>query len=1223
MMAAQLLAAAKNADVQQVQNLVSRGANVNYIDATGVSIVCTALMNNDVRAAQILQMYGADASRCDTQIKQYNVRNRSQNVSGGGFFGGLSSVQSLSLAAVGAGAVVGGLFLLTDVFDPGNDNDSSSSSGGTRPGGGGDSGGGSGQPTSEFIVAYGPAYLLPDGKVDPNPATYDENLLGWNPTAGGVRQWDFDYFRPAEQSDNNYQKDGIDVPLQNYLLMMHGYSAFANGYNGKTVFRSTLASESYKPVPNGNSAGGGKPVLVALVTENGLNPAGSADRADGIDYTLTAGASADPKTVDKYLNYNSPVAGALGGEISGFDFSGSGTAMNPFASNYDSALGKIVGGWEAGGRSYGDLYGLVPNAQLAIYRTGGGTAFVNVANPMQGDAVGNVTDGADGRSGVIDAGDVLTLNINGANLEFDISDALTDDTEINRPTITVNDTTYYLASDSKMLKGECTGNNCAGIDNIAIYKGTDGYYYVNVNGGNTVDNVYVLDNSNDLYVQKTLNTDSVYRNFEALDYARTSGASVLANADVIDASRSIDYLTIGDMPAFFALNPGTEIEDFQSQINEMYNDESVGGKTQGAYFTDLLTNKMIGSGVPVLIMPAGEFEYGQGNGKSLSVLDATFENYAPLLDDVSLNQKFMTVVAVMHATGTSGADSIAEYGNGTSSTFGPLTLSMWQQGVGDDAVLYSSRKCGVAGSGQGDIDPWCFASAGATAEMATASAAGAVASLQAAFDYMSNAQIYQLLALTADGYLLGTDAEGNSFTTDGLVNYLKGMYSLPPEYYQNSLSGEEYLKAFADVFGYGLINLERAMKPGKSIYFFDGTRIVSANGNAYWRMASNTAFKPSAVLNLGGQTISAPFYDVIESVDGTSALPRVWENDFSFGANDRRGLYMGDVLGELKTTKNAIQKTNIGNIELAMSVSERLYNDNMNGLDNLGLSYSDNNWKFGVSYQHYLTDGASRFNGMANPVMGLVSNALVSDIEYDLGNLKFATRMFSGAITDEGLLENDPTIAAQYMPAKLGAMYGAQSDIKWENEKFDFGASVGLAHETDTLLGAYTDGLLNLGAGDTIYVDVYSEYRFAKDISFNARATFAQTKSDVNGNFILGMSDIQSNAFALGANIGNFEFSVAQPLAITNGDLQYAYAKYDIVNTDNGKSEINVVDTHIADLDLQPDNRELRLMGTYRHNFGEFTDAAFGFIYRVNPNHTDEFGNESVFMMKITHKLGI
>ena len=50
---------------------------------------------------------------------------------------------------------------------------------------------------------------------------------------------------------------------------------------------------------------------------------------------------------------------------------------------------------------------------------------------------------------------------------------------------------------------------------------------------------------------------------------------------------------------------------------------------------------------------------------------------------------------------------------------------MWRDANGtlDDAsddVDYMSRKCGVAGTGGNGIDPWCFAAAGPTAEMATA-----------------------------------------------------------------------------------------------------------------------------------------------------------------------------------------------------------------------------------------------------------------------------------------------------------------------------------------------------------------------------------------------------------------------------------------------------------------------------------------------------------------------
>ena len=104
---------------------------------------------------------------------------------------------------------------------------------------------------------------------------------------------------------------------------------------------------------------------------------------------------------------------------------------------------------------------------------------------------------------------------------------------------------------------------------------------------------------------------------------------------------------------------------------------------------------------------------------------------------------------------------------------------------------------------------------------------------------------------------------------------------------------------------------------------------------------------------------------------------------------------------------------------------------------------------------------------------------------------------------------------------------------------------------------------------------------------------------------------------------GNFSFSVSQPLTVANGAVMYPYAEYEIVDIGNGKYDLNISNTHIENMSLRPDVREVRFTGAYRHNFGEFTDGAIGFIYRVHPNNTDEFGNESIFMMKMTHRLGI
>ena len=1188
MVAAQLLAAAKAADIQQVQALVNNGANVNFVDSTGLSIVCTALMNNDVRAAQILQMYGADASQCDRQIRRYNNRNKPKDT--GGLFSGLSSAQTISLAAAGAAVVVGGLLLLTDVFDPGNDNESVSG-GGTRPGGGGSDNNATAE--AYLTVPYSPAYLGTDGKVTTSNEIYLENLAGWNPDAGGLKEADFNFFN--------------DVNVQNYLLMMHGYSAFANEYMGKEIFRD---EKNRNPVLVGNKAGGGRPVVVGLVTRNGLNPTGSAERGEGIEYASSASVSSETFLVDKYLNYEKPVNGVLGQDVisavSAFDLSGAGTAMNPFATSYDSALGKIVAGWYGDGRAYGDFFGFVPYGRLGIFRTGGGKEWVNIEKSTDGAVLGTVAGGGDV---AIAVGDKITWN----GVTYDILSALTD-TGVVRPQITVKDTTYDVANPTNMMIGKCSGDGCTGESDIAIYVGADGYYYVNTMGGDSVDAVWTVKDGN-LYAQKEL-VDADYKNFQALFNARS--VDVLANVSVIEPSRNVNYLTVAGVPAALKLvkEDGTNYT-FIDLIDAVYDRNGTDTTTQGEYAHRLFNG--YGTGNPILVMSAGEFALGVGDGLSSSVLDATFENYAPLLYDNNLQHMFMTVVAVGHTGGTKDADSINDYGNGTATEFGPLYLSAWRD---KDDTLYMSRKCGIAGLGVNGIDPWCFAAAGATGEMATAAAAGAVASLKAAFSYMTNPQIFTLMALTADGYLLGTDASGKAFDNETLAAYLQNMYALPPEYYPTELSADEYLKAFAEVYGYGLINLERAMTPNKKIYFFDGTNIVSANGNAYWRAATNTTFKPSSTFNLRGATIRAPFYDMVTSVDGNMSLPRVWENEFALGMDGRRSLYMGDVLGELNTRVEDIPKTQIGNLGFSMSWSERAYEDNLGGLDSLVLDYVSGNWEFGASYQRYLTDGMARFTQTHNSILGLMSNALVTDARYQIGNWSFGASAFSGAVTDEGLLEYDPAISNVYMPAKLGLMQGASADVAWGNNRFDFVATIGAAHETGTILGAQTDGLLDMGNGDTAYIDVMARFDLSENVRLTGRTTWAQTRSKPNGMFVLGMSDIYSNSMSLAANVGSFEFSVAQPLAIYDGSLKYAYAEYDVVNMGGGKYELNVLDTHVEDLDLSAGRRELRFAGTYRRSFGEFTDGAFGFIYRVNPNNTDEFGNESVFMLKLTHRLG-
>ncbi|MBN1324616.1 MAG: ankyrin repeat domain-containing protein [Alphaproteobacteria bacterium] len=1191
--AAQLLSAAKNADIQQVQALVNNGANINYIDNTGLSVVCTALMNNDVRAAQILQMYGADASKCDMQIKRYNQKLPKEQ--SGGLFSGLSSAQSIALAAAGAAVVVGGLFFLTDMLDAGNTNTTSTTDG-TRPGGD------TTDPTTAtaaFVLPYGPA--MPNATSE--TANYITNLNYYSPSADGILKDNFALMT------NTY--------AQNYLLMMHGYSPLARGYMGMRTLRDTTTRAPISLA--GNNLGsepvlGARPTNVALITTNGINatskPAGEISETGSslddklllwtttnVNGTAASGASNDMIS-SKYYN-NKIVRGADNNSLiddsteedsvslSLYDLSGYGTVINnTFSTELDDLLAKVVGGKDTG-YTTADYVGFMPNGQMTIFRTGGGVGM----KTGSGAVSGTYTDEGDGVWGTGD-----TLDLFGHTL-----------------IVTVDSTGLgFTATD--------------GTNTYNGYRGTDGLVYFDSDDDAAADQAYTIETGGDLILSKELGAMD-YLNYKALYTAGllwatgdlSNGRSkpdIVANASVIDPLHERDAATILDI---LSVSSTVRQTAFINLINQYYDVDTTDGVagadalpgTDAASFFGGLGSSFS----PITIFSTGAAE--TDSSYSGATLSATFENSAPLIFS-NLEHLFMSVVAVgLTGTGTNGTTSVSSY-----SPSGKIALTQWHDTDADK--YYKSRVCGIGGSGANGIDPWCFSAAGVTDELAVASMAGAVGVIKSAFDYLNNKQLFALLALTSDGPYLATNTSGTAITDTELTSYLKAMYQMPEEYqYRWEFGSEDYLDVFKEVFGYGLINLERATKPGSKIYYYDGTNIVSTSGDAYWRSASSTIFRSSIIFNPRTSSISAPFYDVLTSVDGTLSLPRIWENEFTLGTTDIRSLYMGDILGEFKVNKDETQKFKTGNMTFEMAVSEKPYADNMGGLDNLQFGYDVGNFELSAGYQGYFTDGVSRFDGTANPVLSLASHTVSSSAKYKFGNWSFGARGFSGSITDESLLENDPTVTNQYQPANLGLIQGAESNVTWGSGKFAITSSIGTAHETDTVLGAQTGGLLGLGQGDTTYIDTVATYAPVKDINFSLRSTFATTHANPTGEYILGMSDIESNAFSIGVDAGKFSFAIAAPLTITSGDMQYAYADYETVENADGNFDLIVNDTHIEDLNLSPENREIRFSGAYRVKLGTFTDGAFGFMYRVNPNNISEFGNESIFMMKFTHKVGI
>ena len=1104
--ASQLLTAARRGDTQTVQILINRGADVNYVDSTGLSLVCTAVMNNDARAIQILQMYGADASKCDRQIKNYKQKARvAERGEEYGFFSGLSSSHILALSAVGVAAIIGGVALLTDAFDAKNSN--YNSSGGSHSGGGGGSGGSTGSTSALFTqnLPYGPAC---SGSVCPNDFT----------------TW-------QDSNDFTYMSNVSIQNTFNYLMVARAYNAFVRGYEGMRTVRNdtTKAVFDLSYYPFNETPNGGKPINVAMITASGVNATAGTSAVDGIidwfdesnkntlaslcqssngvfSEACQAAVNASVKSSHKYYN----LSGTLGEtpvENGDFDLTGGGTVFGS-ATDEDTKLAKIIAGWEEGGRTTGDFYGFIPNGQLTVYKVGVGEAGVS---DYQNYAA------------IYDA---LQLKDSGSYVASVVAN-------LALPT-ELADLSYATVSDANILYSAATTDAMK----KTVYK-------------NLINTYYNLDTTNDTTV----------------------------NQPGTDAELAFVYL----------------------------------GNNQGQ----------------ILVNSAGRYLYGLGTGMSLSPLAATFENFAPVVYN-NLENLFMTVVAVKPNSTTGTADlTIDEY---NTSGAGKLELSTWTD-PNDSSITYSSRMCGLAGTGNGGaMNPWCFAAPGTTDLEAAASMAGSIALVKSAFSYMSANQIFLLLALTADGPYLGI----NPNSTDGyskwtaadssdLIEYLRGLYSLPPSL---DSSDSQYLESFKTAFGYGMINIERATRPGTNVYFYssDTNSIVSSSGKkAFWgkNASSSSASSPRLSVALNGRgKIRTSFYDVLESADGSLSLPRVWNVEVSLNSDYKRGLYMGDVLAEFAVDSTNKRTNKIGNITFDMAMSPRAYNDNFNGLDDLTMKFNSENYDLEASYQHHLTNGESRFNGRANGVLALVSDSISSGAKYKSGNLAFGAHVFSGTITDENLLENDPVVSSQFEPGRLGLANGGAMDVAYDNGKFNLALSFGTMNETDTVLGSVSNGLLALDGADTQYIDATANYSPLEKVNLSMRATFANTKVNIGEGMISDLSDIKSNAFAVGLDAYGFGFTAAMPLAVVDGQMGYGYADFEVVE-DNGQYDIAVNNPHTEYIDLVPQKRELRFSGSYKKSIGQFTDAGIGFIYRVNPGNTDRFGNESIMMFKLHHRLGI
>lgn len=1337
--ASALLQSARAGNNEAVRVMIQSGVDVNYKDPSGLTLVCTAIMNNDLKTANVLQSYGADASLCDAQIREY--RRNNEEVSDVGIFSGLTSTQSTLLVGGGAALGIGALAYLSGLYSSSNDNSASDSSGERGDG----SGGGTTEPTETITLpaAPNPEYSLTDYFGEFDLLSMDARLTAALPL---TRSYDMPY---VGTNPNFYRT--------NYLLVSSAYDANMRGYLGQTTIRGPegrLINISGAGSLQGIAASGGKPINVALISGNGITRSGSiadTETQSGGDLPKlvwaectgncgTSNPTLRATEANKFANIT--IARDENG-VPTFTENKNYNLQNNASSVFNTTLGQQVftdafaTNWDvlefgkynktASYANFETTYGATNQAALEYLKYNNGAtyqtflAYQLLENGLSlpagcGNKIDHALSGSGGLTAdcniteqFLDAGNLATANFlwksykNTATfsdfaatytklytdsataqqlVDLGTGAALTSATNIDTTTTTFsamvnvifrvhsgtasfNDFAFYynyMSSNPQTFTPET--ETCDATENTADcplsgdalaaaraawkqYKLKQTAYLddsllAKILVGDMIEDDFpgYIPNGQ-LTIIKTGNgrdengrpTDLL--NFQAMIAAKAApGVSIIANADATKFSVLSSTDTADSLAAL-----GTDASGrtaFQNKVNQFYRvkesdfinagltatdwgDYLAANPNAPGYFAEQLFNAypQDGNGMPMIIFGAGDYLAASSPSTTLT---ATFENIAPKIYP-NLEHLFMTSVAVMAMGGTDGV-SITQSNPAASNSSNKIVLSQYADfNTGD---IFRARSCGrVAGRGTDTIDPWCFAAPGINSEQSVASLAGSVGIVNGAFNYMSMRQLFTLLAVTADRLALTEDE-------------LKAKYELPSEYNARIALGENYKDVFAEVFGFGLTNLNRATTPNSKVVVFTRSgntdKIISSSGNSTWQARAAALggqmidAKTLAGTNIiagrafGGKLngISARAADMVVSADGDMSMPRIWDID----ANAMQARNSLDLFDNLRNfgNENITTTYDRDGIKLGfaqgLDMNDEIYMreislelDGDKTFARLGYSASDSGFANDVAFSGRGAVG----------IMGLASNNVQTLAGRKFGKFRLGVGGFSGSIKISDDIIADTTNSAKN--PTLGKMYGFNFAAKFAGEKSNMEFTAGSAIETNTILGAFGSGLMDLGGSSSLFARGVAGFDITDGVRLNASAEIVETSPANSQNFVMSdMSKFVSTAAAAELEIGKFTFGAALPLAIQNGYVKYLDVDMDYAETDNGYDlMINTADRKI---DLAQDNREVRLNAAYRFDIGDWTTANIGAIYRMNPDNMTN-GDESILMLKLRHRLGI
>ncbi|MCH9758626.1 MAG: S8 family serine peptidase [Proteobacteria bacterium] len=211
-----------------------------------------------------------------------------------------------------------------------------------------------------------------------------------------------------------------------------------------------------------------------------------------------------------------------------------------------------------------------------------------------------------------------------------------------------------------------------------------------------------------------------------------------------------------------------------------------------------------------------------------------------------------------------------------------------------------------------------------------------------------------------------------------------------------------------------------------------------------------------------------------------------------------------------------------------------------------------------------------------------------------------ATKEYWQAAFDNGAVhqiqwqQNTPTNSNT---PQFGALYGtgdgvvqAGARLAWQQADWQLQLESGVLHEEQAMLGANFSGGFVVENTRNIYQRIAGSYQIEKVQLF---ADYVYNNSQAQTGGIISALSARSDEWALGANYGNWQFALSQPLAIKNGRMDLSYISGYDDDGDYALSETN--------LDLSARNRLSQLSLLYSDNTTyDQTSFAVGVDYLHN-----------------------